>query len=76
MKNKITKMEARAFRTRWKIVNRAEREELRGTPINKKFEQLAALMSSVKELGWTKPLAAEEKEVRERWNKLRKLYHV
>jgi len=76
MKNRITKSEARAFRTRWEIVNNAERQELRNIPVIEKFRQLVALMSSVEELGWTKALAAEEKEVRERWNKLRKYYHV
>ena len=76
MKNKITKLEARAFRRRWKIVNHAERQELRNIPEIEKFRQLVALMSSVEELGWTKALAAEEKAVRNRWNKLRKYYHV
>jgi hypothetical protein len=76
MKNRITKLEARAFKTRWKIVNKAEREELRDTPVIEKFKQLVALMSSAKELGWTKALVAEDKEVRGRWNKLRKYYHV
>lgn len=76
MKNRITKLEARAFRTRWKFVNNAERQELRNMPLIEKFKQLVALMSSVEELGWTKALALEEKEVRERWNKLRRYYHV
>ncbi len=76
MKNRITKLEARAFRTRWEIVNKAEREELRDTPAIEKFKQLVALMSSVEEIGWTKALATEEKEVRNRWDKLRRYYHV
>jgi len=76
MKNKITKSEARAFRTSWKIVNNAERKELRDTPVIEKFNQLVALMSSVEEMGWTKALTAEDKEVRNRWNKLRRYYHV
>jgi NADH dehydrogenase/NADH:ubiquinone oxidoreductase subunit G len=76
MKNRITKSEAKAFRTRWKIVNNAEQKELRSTSADKKFEQLVGLMSSVEEIGWTKALATEEKEVRNRWNKLRRRYHV
>ena len=76
MKKRITKLEARAFRTRWKFVNNSERQELRNMPLIEKFKQLVALMSSVEELGWTKALASEEKEVRERWNKLRRYYHV
>jgi hypothetical protein len=76
MKNRSTKSEAKAFRTRWKIVNNAEREELRSMPVIEKFNQLVALMSSVEAMGWTKALATEEKEVRNRWNKLRRRYHV
>ena len=76
MKNRITKSEARAFRKRWKILNDAEREELRITPIDKKLEQLAKLIASAKQIGWTKLLAEEEDEVRIRWNKLRNSYHV
>jgi hypothetical protein len=76
MKNRITKSEVKAFRSQWKIVNNAERKELRDTPAIEKFKQLVALMSSVEELGWTKALLVEEKEVRNRWNKLRKYYHV
>jgi len=76
MKNKITKSEVKAFRSQWKIVNKAEREELRSMPVIEKFNQLVALMSSVEEMGWTKALIAEDKEVRNRWNKLRRYYHV
>ena len=76
MKNKITKSEVKAFRSQWKIVNKAEREELRSMPVIEKFNQLVALMSSVEEMGWTKALTAEDKEVRNRWNKLRRYYHV
>lgn len=76
MKNLITKAEARSFKRRWKAVNAAEREELRATPAAHKFRQLAALMASVGELGWTEALAAEEAEVRDRWNRLRRAYRV
>ena len=56
--------EARAFRTRWEMVNAAERVELRTTPLDRKLRQLAALMASVQSLGWTEALADEEAEVR------------
>ncbi len=72
MKKHLTKAEARAFRTRWETVNAAERTELRATPLEHKLRQLAALMASVEPLGWTKALAAEEAEVRDRWNRLRR----
>ena len=76
MKNTITKSEAKAFRTRWEIVNDAEIEELRKTSVSEKFSQLVALMSSVEKIGWAKSMASEEKEVRDRWIRLRKYYHA
>jgi hypothetical protein len=72
MKNHITSAEARGFRRRWKTVNAAEREELINTPVMHKLLQLAALMASVKPMGWSEALAAEEAEVRDRWSRLRK----
>ena len=72
MKKRITSAEARAFRARWGVVNAAEREELRTTSVADKLRQLSALMASVKELGWTETLAAEEPEVRDRWKRLRR----
>ena len=74
MKIHLTKTDAAAFKTRWAIVNRAERKELRATPVGHKLLQLAALMASVDKLGWTESLASEESEVRIRWNRLRKVY--
>jgi hypothetical protein len=53
------------------MVNTAERAELRTTPLDRKLRQLAALMASVQALGWTEALAAEDAEVRARWNRLR-----
>ncbi len=75
-KRRLTKAEAQAFAARWKMVNAAEREELRATPLVTKLRQLAALMASVDRLGWAQALAEEEDEVRERWRKLRKAYGV
>lgn len=74
MKRRITQAEAQAFRARWEAVNAAERKELRATSMVHKLRQLAALMASVKPLGWTTALAAEEAEVRDRWNQLRKIF--
>ena len=53
-------------------MNDAEQEELRNTPVEVKFRQLASLMASAQALGWTEDLAGEEAEVRERWARLRK----
>lgn len=76
MKHRITKAEAQAFKGRWEAVNAAERAELRTISVTQKFRQLAALMASVEELGWTEALASEEAEVRNRWNQLRQRYNV
>ena len=72
----ISKAQAKAFRARWRAANAAECEELRATPMAVKARQLAALMASVEQLGWTEALAAEEAEVRERWIRLRKVFHA
>lgn len=76
MKSRITKAEARAFRERWEAINAAEQEELRTTSVAHKLRQLAALMASAERLGWTEALTAEENEVRDRWNQLRRIYGV
>ena len=75
LKRVMTRAEARAFRTRWEMVNAAERAELQATPLDRKLHQLAALMASVEPLGWTEALAAEEEQVRARWNRLRATLH-
>jgi hypothetical protein len=53
-------------------VNAAELRELRATPLAQKARQTAALMESAKKLGWIEKLDLQEKEVRSRWNELRK----
>lgn len=76
LKKILTREEASAFRERWEMVNTAEQAELRATPLAYKLRQLAALMTSVPSLGWTEALAAEEAEVRARWNRLRAALHA
>lgn len=68
--------EIRAFAERWRQVAVRERQELRSTPISKKFEQLAALMESARELDWETTDPVEVEAVRQRWNRLRELYGV
>ncbi len=58
------------------MVNAAERAELQATSLDRKLHQLAALMASVEPLGWTDALAAEEAQVRARWNRLRAALHA
>ncbi len=74
MRRKLTKGEAQAFRKRWNTVNEAERKELRETSAVNKLRQRAALMGSVRQLGWTRLLEEEEAAVRDRWNRLREVY--
>jgi hypothetical protein len=76
IKAKLTRTEAQAWAARWRRVNEAERRELRATSPEQKLRQLAALMLSVDALGWRAALAAEEAEVRDRWNRLRRAYGV
>lgn len=74
MPPRISAKEAHALRKRWQRVNAQERRELRSTPLVKKLQQLAALMASVRQMGWTSALSEGEAEVRERWVRLRKIY--
>lgn len=68
----MNKKEAIAFKKRWEIVNKYEREELRKTSLEKKFQQLAVLMSSFS-LFRSKNFSDEyEAESIERWNILRR----
>lgn len=67
MKNDIIE-----FKKRWVMVNTAELQELRATSLGEKARQTAALMESAKSLGWMEMPDAQEEEVRDRWNALRK----
>ena len=70
----VSRAEAEAYRARWQLVNQAEIEELRNTPLEVKLRQLAALMASVNQMGWTEAMASEVDEVREKWRRLRAAY--
>jgi hypothetical protein len=74
--NRMTRAEAQAFKDRWEVVNTAEKEELASTPMADKFRQLAALLTSAGKLGWTRDMEAEEPQVRDRWVRLRRVYHT
>ncbi len=60
------------FKRRWALVNAAEIQELRSTPLGEKARQTAALMDSARSLGWMDLNDPQEEEVRDRWNALRK----
>jgi hypothetical protein len=72
MKKEATKAELRAWMDRWKLVNDYEREELRSTPVDVKFRQLATLMHSAHALGWKTSTQAEIDMVRDRWIRLKR----
>jgi putative transcriptional regulator len=72
----LAKGEAQAFKRRWEAVNTAENDELASTPVADKFRQVAALLASARELGWTETMGAEGDLVRERWARLRRDYHA
>ncbi len=69
------KQEALAFKDRWRRVNKAEIEELRRMSLIEKLEQVAALMASVNAFGWRDAMTADEQQVRDRWQRLRKAFH-
>lgn len=76
VKNRLTKEEARSFRRRWAAVNRAEEEELKRTPAVEKIRQLAALIASADQMGWSDALSEEEDKVRNRWMRLKEEHRV
>lgn len=73
MPSSISKEEALAYKTRWKLVREVERRELRKTPAEEKFRQLAALMFPPAEWAATGRPEDEELRIHNRWNRLRKI---
>jgi hypothetical protein len=69
----LTKHEAWAFKQRWDAINAAERQELAPTPMVQKFRQVEALIASARQLGWTGSPVKDEREVWERWARLRRI---
>ncbi len=76
MKESNTKAEIKAFRERWKRLNRMEIEELRRTPPETKLKQFFTLMGWARYFGWEPGLARGEDEVRRRWNRLRQTHGI
>jgi hypothetical protein len=75
--DRLTPKAATAFAARWQLVADAERQELQSTPLQRKLEQLAALMVSARALGWETTDAREVEAVRTRWLRLAaRLGHV
>lgn len=57
---------------RWAIAERRLIRERRVTPVETKLCQLAVLMASASEMGWSGPLDAEDDAMRARWMALRR----
>jgi hypothetical protein len=74
MSQSLTKVEARAFRERWQLVNAREEEELRSTSLEERLQQFNTLLGWAHELGWAAALGEGETEVRKRWARLRKAH--
>ena len=70
----MTSSQVQQFRERWRLVAEAQRQELRDTPVDRKFRQLAALMQSARGLGWETHNQAELRAVRQRWRRLREAF--
>lgn len=78
----MTKQEWQAYRDRWALVNQAEIEELRRTPIEVKFRQLLALTQFAAILDADpqrrrredQARRADEEQARQRWARLREVW--
>lgn len=57
--------------TRWDLVARAQTEELRRMTATEKLERVAALMASVKAMGWDDALQEGDLEIWMRWQRVR-----
>ena len=68
----ISPQAAVRYRERWAIARKRLDEELRATSMETKLRQLANLMQSAREMGWSRSLDEEDDAVRARWMELRR----
>ena len=68
----ISPQAAAWYQERWAIVRERLNEELRATSMEAKLRQLANLMQSAREMGWSLSLDEEDEAVRARWMALRR----
>ena len=68
----ISPQDATRYQERWAIVRERLNEELRATSMETKLCQLANLMQSAREMGWSVSLDEEDEAVRARWMALRR----
>jgi hypothetical protein len=72
----MTKGEARDWVLRWRLVSDRQARELRALTPDQKLGQLADLCGWIAAFGWDEKLRDEERRVRDRWNRLRRIYRV
>ncbi len=68
----ISPQAAARYRERWAITRERLDEELRATSMDTKLHQLATLMQSAREMGWSRSLDEEDDMVRAKWMVLRR----
>jgi urease accessory protein UreF len=76
MRKRITKSDIALLRKRWALVEMAELSELRGLSHAQKARQLSALLRSATLRKWNRFLSAEDRDVRERWRRIREYYRA
>lgn len=72
----MTRAEARAWKRRWRLVAAAHRDELRTTPMETKFRQLASMMQTAIQLGWSSATDAEIEATRALWVRLKEQHEA
>ncbi|MFO0967064.1 MAG: hypothetical protein U0793_15970 [Gemmataceae bacterium] len=72
----MTREQARDYRRRWRLVNVAQRAEVRRMTIEDKFRELADLMAAARAWGWTTSLSRDAALGRNSWLRLYRAYGV
>ena len=67
----MTRTQALAYKKRWQLVEEHEQMQLNQQTVDEKFEILAMLYTSAKELGWSELLQQEDAAVWKKWQQLR-----
>ena len=68
----ISPQAAARYQERWSIASKRLNEELRATSMETKLRQLAKLMQSAREMGWSQSLDEEDDAVRAMWMAIRR----
>jgi len=72
----LTSEQARAYLERWELVRAVEAAELQRTPMQTKLLQLAALMQARGIFSAEPDREAESREIRERWERIKRAMGV